>query len=299
MRGLEAGCPDLASWLVSRQVGDDVKSQNEERVERQALLSRLKRYLQDQEETVDAIKFLTQIEHVSELLIQREQGEYEFPHLSFQEFLAAKEVVRLRQEALLYDHFGDDKWKPMILLYAAQTKKPSDLIRAALGKGATALAYSCWQETSKRIDDDLKGELQELKALKEAAIQTQTSRYQTLEEHLQKGEWQAADEETYRLMITTVGKEEGQWFSSEDLLSFPCEELKAIDGLWVKYSQGRFGFSVQKEIYLSVGGIADGRYDEKAWNKFCHKIEWQKEGEYVPINYADLTPGHLPLVRLW
>jgi GUN4-like/NACHT domain len=284
-----------AAQTTLQMLALDMMRYKEERIERQALLGRLKLYLQAQDETVAETDFLNQIEHVSELLIQREQGEYEFPHLSFQEFLAAKEVVRLRQEAWLYDHFDNDKWKPTILLYAAQTKKPSSLIRAALEKGATALAYSCWQETSKRIDDDLKGELQELKALKAAAAQTKSSRYQKLEEHLQQGEWQSADEETYRLMITTVGKEEGQWFSTEDLLKFPCEELKAIDGLWVTHSKGHFGFSVQKESYLSVGGIADGRYYEGAWNKFCHEIGWQKGGKYMPIHYdLNSQKGHLP-----
>jgi hypothetical protein len=97
-----------------------------------------------------------------------------------------------------------------------------------------------------------------------------TSRYQQLEEYLSQEKWKEADDETYRLMITTVGKKTGQWFEREDLLNFPCEELRTIDGLWVKYSQGRFGFSVQKEIYLNCGGVPDGKYHEKAWKKFCH-----------------------------
>ncbi|NJO66941.1 MAG: transcriptional regulator, partial [Leptolyngbyaceae cyanobacterium RM1_405_57] len=51
-------------------------------------------------------------------------------------------------------------------------------------------------------------------------------------------------------MIITVGKEEGHYFEPEELLNFPCEELLAIDRLWVNYSNGKFGFSVQKKIYL-------------------------------------------------
>ncbi len=33
-----------------------------------------------------------------------------------------------------------------------------------------------------------------------------------------------------------------------------CEDLRTIDQLWVKYSNGRFGFSVQKRIWHSIGG---------------------------------------------
>ncbi|MEO1068401.1 MAG: GUN4 domain-containing protein [Cyanobacteria bacterium J06638_6] len=95
---------------------------------------------------------------------------------------------------------------------------------------------------------------------------------------MQNGQWKEADEETYRLMITTVGKEEGQVFGAEELLNFPCKELLAIDGLWVHYSQGKFGFSVQKEINLSkkVGGIADGRYPKEAFEKFGNRVGWRE-----------------------
>ncbi|CCQ59603.1 GUN4 domain-containing protein, partial [Crocosphaera watsonii] len=37
--------------------------------------------------------------------------------------------------------------------------------------------------------------------------------------------------------------------------NFPCEDLRIIDQLWVKYSNGQFGFSVQKQIYMDeLGG---------------------------------------------
>ena len=79
-------------------------------------------------------------------------------------------------------------------------------------------------------------------------------KYADLERYLKNGQWKEADNETYRLMITEVGKDGDQWFDKEDLLNFPCEPLKAIDGLWVKHSGGKFGFSVQKEMYLECGG---------------------------------------------
>ncbi|WP_448571640.1 GUN4 domain-containing protein [Trichothermofontia sp.] len=129
----------------------------------------------------------------------------------------------------------------------------------------------------------------------------QNPRYQQLEEYLKNGQWREADKETYRLMITEVGKKEGQWFDRDDLLEFPCEPLRAIDGLWVKYSSGRFGFSIQKHIYLSkeIGGIADGQYHEEAWTKFCHAVGWQEDGSYASydrlIFNTSAPRGHLPL----
>jgi hypothetical protein len=123
------------------------------------------------------------------------------------------------------------------------------------------------------------------------------ARYADLERYLKNGQWEEADNETYRLMITEVGKETGQWFDPDDLLNFPCDPLRVIDGLWVEHSGGKFGFSVQKKIYLSkeCGGIPDGRYHKKAWDKFCHTVGWKEEGRYVEVIFDTASPrGHLP-----
>jgi hypothetical protein len=148
---------------------------------------------------------------------------------------------------------------------------------------------------------DVENELDTLRQeIAEPEIQRSKSvdaRYADLERYLKNGEWKAADEETYRLMITEVGKEEGQWFNREDLLNFPCEPLRTIDGLWVKHSGGKFGFSVQKEIYLSkeCGGIPNGKYRKEAWNKFCHVNGWQEKDRYVDVVYdISSSRGHLP-----
>jgi hypothetical protein len=238
--------------------------------------------LKQQGETLEAAEFLEQIVHISELLVEQED-EYEFAHLSFQEYLAATQIAQTRQEKLLHDRFNDDWWKPTILLYAAQVN-PSSLIREMMQRGATDLAYICCQETTKRIDPALKQTVQ-------------ISRYAKLEEYLKNGQWKEADNETYRLMITTVGKEEGQWFDPEELRNFPCEELLAIDGLWVKYSSGKFGFSVQKKIYLECGGIPDEKkcYEE-AFEKFGDRVGWRNKGQWkFAVTFSTSSPeGHLP-----
>jgi hypothetical protein len=126
------------------------------------------------------------------------------------------------------------------------------------------------------------------------------SRYADLERYLKNSQWKEADEETYRLMITEVGKEDGQSFVREDLLNFPCESLMIIDGLWVKHSDSRFGFSVQTEIYIQGGGILDGNYHKEAWDKFCHTNGWRKNENLAsgPVVYDTASPnGHLPALR--
>jgi hypothetical protein len=66
--------------------------------------------------------------------------------------------------------------------------------------------------------------------------------------------------------------------------------------LWVKYSNGRFGFSVQKRIYQGLGGTRE--YNEDIWDKFGDKVGWRKGGSW--LSFYDITfdkkapEGHLP-----
>ncbi len=245
-------------------------------MDRAVLLERIAADLRHQQETVKAKEFLEQVVQISELLVEREPDEFEFAHLSLQEYLAAAQLVEQKQESLLYEHFEEDWWKTTILLYAALTN-PTALIEKAVRRGAIDLAFSCLQQTTKKINAELKQTIKTLRWVK-------------LEEMLKAQQWKDADLETYRLMITAVGKDHGQYFTRSELLNFPCDELRAIDGLWVKYSNGHFGFSVQKQIYVECGGQLDGNDSSlEVWMEFCDRVGWINNGEW--INYSSLYPS--------
>lgn len=263
-----------------------------ERIQKPVLLKGLAQILKSQEETIKATDFLEQVVQISELLVQQED-EYEFAHLSFQEYLAAAYIAQhqaqQRQEQILYEHFNDDWWKPTILLYVAQVN-PTRLLREAINREATDLAYLCLQETTKQVDAELARELQ---AVSKTVVY---ARYESLETSLKNSQWQEADYETYRLMITTVGKEEGQYLSPEELLNFPCDALQTLDRLWVSHSKGKYGFSVQKEIYLKCGGKPDGRFYDytEEFYKFGYAVGWIRNGYWGLSMDRDVPMGHLP-----
>ncbi|MFM6487700.1 MAG: protein kinase domain-containing protein [Dolichospermum sp.] len=73
--------------------------------------------------------------------------------------------------------------------------------------------------------------------------------YRKLRDLLKAGKWKEADEETLRVMLAVAKREREGWLNVENIDNFPCADLRTIDQLWVKYSNGRFGFSVQKQIY--------------------------------------------------
>jgi GUN4-like len=124
--------------------------------------------------------------------------------------------------------------------------------------------------------------------------------YRKLRDLLKAGEWEEADRETYRLMITIVDKEGGQWLDLEDLKNLPCTDLLTIDELWLSASNGHFGFSVQKKIWEECGSPT-GHTDR--WNEFGDRVGWRQKGEWK-LGYADLKKdlklspvGEFPLFR--
>ncbi len=121
--------------------------------------------------------------------------------------------------------------------------------------------------------------------------------YTNLRDLLAAGKWKEADAETTRAMLQAAKREEEGWFRYEDIDNFSCEDLRIIDQLWVSASQGKFGFSVQKEIYESLGGTRE--YNREVWNKFSDRVGWRKGGSW--LYYSELTfkltapKAHLPI----
>lgn len=124
--------------------------------------------------------------------------------------------------------------------------------------------------------------------------------YTRLRDLLKAGQWKEADQETLAVMLKATGREQEGWLDRESINNFPCADLRTIDQLWVKYSDGHFGFSVQKRIWESVA---------KDYEKFGDRIGWRKGMFFNKewLNYSELTftknspQGHLPSVtgRKW
>jgi serine/threonine protein kinase len=131
---------------------------------------------------------------------------------------------------------------------------------------------------------------------------TVTSQYQKLEQLLAAGKWKEADEETARVMLAVANREKEGFLDAPSIDNFPCDDLYNIDRLWLKYSNGKFGFSVQKRIYQSLGGTRN--YDRNIWKTFGKMVGWQGGlfeawKYYSDINFDIKAPeGHLPCTRV-
>ena len=152
------------------------------------------------------------------------------------------------------------------------------------------------------INFDIQQPIKNVETFHGTSLQTSNMDYRKLRDYLAQGKWKKADDETTRVMLAVAKREKEGWLNEGNIDNFPCEDLRTIDQLWVKYSGGKFGFSVQKRIYQSFGGTR--QYNREIWEKFGNKVGWR--GKNSPdITFLNEAPeGHLPgsrsgWVRWW
>ncbi len=123
--------------------------------------------------------------------------------------------------------------------------------------------------------------------------------YTKLQKLLAAENWKEADEETAQVMLEVASRQEEGWLREEDLDNFPCEDLRTINQLWLHYSDRKFGFSVQKEIYESLEGTR--QYNKKVWNSFGDRVGWKKgenwlDYDELTFNLDEALTAHLPFM---
>ncbi|KST69326.1 hypothetical protein BC008_03875 [Mastigocoleus testarum BC008] len=118
--------------------------------------------------------------------------------------------------------------------------------------------------------------------------------YKRLQDLLKAGKWKEADQETLKVMLKAADREKEFWLDSDSIENFPGTDLRSIDQLWVKYSYGHFGFSVQKRIWEEVGrnyknlgvsvGWRRGMWLDKKWLNYNESTFLQNSPQaYLPL----------------
>lgn len=119
--------------------------------------------------------------------------------------------------------------------------------------------------------------------------------YTRLRELLADGHWKQADEETRSLMLEIAGRANEGWLNEDSMQKVPCTDLRTADKLWVEFSKGQFGFSVQKRIYYREVG--------QDWEKMGDRVGWRVKGEWLSIESLtynlNAPTGHLPGCGAW
>lgn len=119
--------------------------------------------------------------------------------------------------------------------------------------------------------------------------------YDLLDTLLQSQEWQAADRETVTILCTAASPAALQrgWLYFSEVRTIPNEVLLEVDRLWRLHSQEKFGFSIQRRLWLNLG---------KNWDKLWPLIGWKSGISFTrypqEFNWSlDAPKGHLPLTN--
>jgi energy-coupling factor transporter ATP-binding protein EcfA2 len=103
----------------------------------------------------DPLLFFQNLENQSGLFLEVETGRFGFAHLTFQEYLAASQIIETHKEEHLVKHVHDPWWFETIRLYAGQADASNiiqacldeddkkDIVSAAPRSAPLALAYEC------------------------------------------------------------------------------------------------------------------------------------------------------------
>lgn len=118
--------------------------------------------------------------------------------------------------------------------------------------------------------------------------------YQPLQDLLVNQQFQEADKLTQKYLCKLVEintNNQKNWLYFTDIQFLPKQDLFIIDMLWHIYSKGKFGFSIQKKIWIN---------SNKNWEKLWEKISWTNKGimKRYPNEFLwtmDAPEGHLPL----
>lgn len=95
--------------------------------------------------------------------------------------------------------------------------------------------------------------------------------YALLEEFLSKRKWIEANKQTAHLMLKSANRETEGWMSILHFQEISCGELKRIDNLWLHYSEGFFGFSIQRDVWTRTRNWAQFS-KEVGWGSYLHPL---------------------------
>ncbi|EKD10316.1 GUN4 domain-containing protein [Arthrospira platensis] len=149
-----------------------------------------------------------------------------------------------------------------------------------------------------------------LPVLKSQGGQDVEAMYSRLENFAQEGDWRKADEQNWAL-IKQVGNRWGNLGSQihpEEIAQISCSDLRRIDEVCKKHSNGNFGYSVQLKVWreqfntTQLQGLMEGERNREVFQaslRLYAALGWlitpsSKRNYQNFIFDLQAPPGHLP-----
>jgi hypothetical protein len=173
-----------------------------------------------------------------------------------------------------------------------------DYLRDRLGQGDRPDDYILWGTMYQALRQDGREDVQQFlqDQVPDGVVPLRSDGnvdYRPLFDLLAQQSFEAADRLTIQLLCENAGAAAiaRKWLYFTEVDSISVTDLRTIDRLWLAHSQGKFGFSVQRELWLGV---------RQNWDALWPKIGWRDGNNWTryPGGFTwDLSAprGHLPL----
>ena len=132
--------------------------------------------------------------------------------------------------------------------------------------------------------------------------------YTKLDHLLSLGKFEQADLETAEKILTVMRRKADGQIYINDLEKFPCKDLGTINNLWLGYSGGKFGITVQRKLYQKILKDLSSQprktlkpnedIETKVFDRFAESIGWKVKGKSLSENELPVNQnggeGYLP-----
>lgn len=222
-------------------------------------------------------------------MTQSQTNSTQYPSFNISELESQLKSGSEKKQLQVIPYFAEIGDEGLEILMEFLQQKKSDLPTIVEGKIYQVLR----QVKSSKVDDFLQKNF----PLGVVPINPESNiDYSHLQIKLAHQDFLEADKLTMQKLCELVGEAATQrkWLYFSEVDSIPIPDLKIINTMWLVYSEGKFGYSVQREIWLGVG---------QNWEKFLPKIGWKNGNTWsrYPDQFTwnlSAPKGHLPLSNL-
>jgi hypothetical protein len=156
--------------------------------------------------------------------------------------------------------------------------------------------------SSQDIDRDIENESTDIPQIPTYLPSDKGIDYVPLATLLATGNFEEADQFTRDNLIRIAGPDaqKRNFVYWTEVLNIPSTDLATMERLWLEFSDGKFGYTVQKRVWDIEQGNFDNFIRRIGWTKIENgverKLKWFGKSEFIyDVNKA--VKGHLPLTN--
>ncbi|HAC64564.1 MAG TPA: hypothetical protein DCF68_13755 [Cyanothece sp. UBA12306] len=110
--------------------------------------------------------------------------------------------------------------------------------------------------------------------------------------------WSEANDKTWEKLIQEGDTNNSGYLESHEVESLNCQTLINIDDLWRKYSNEKYGFGVQRGVYLETHRTMSLKQSNMdTYTKFAKRLGWYQNNQWISVNNS--VPSQSGFFPIW